>query len=65
MTDVKGEFASEIAIIFDYMDGKLSLDEAIHELEGGDLCYREIREFLLQQPRFNVYHMDDHKSVTH
>ena len=61
MTDRMKEFESEISVIFDYIDGKLSLDEATDQLQGSDLCYREVRDFLMSQPRFNVVHLEDHK----
>ena len=64
MSDIKSEFASELGVIFDYMDGKLSLDEAAEQLQGPDLCYREVRDFLMTQPRFNIVHLEDHKSAT-
>ena len=63
MSDTLKEFSAELGVIFDYMDGKLSLDEAADQLQGPDLCYREIRDFLLSQPRFNIVHLEDHKSV--
>ena len=64
MSDVKSEFSAELGVIFDYMDGKLSLDEAAEQLQGPDLCYREVRDFLIMQPRFNIVHLEDHKSAT-
>ena len=63
MSDTLKEFSAELGVIFDYMDGKLSLDEAADQLQCSDLCYREVRDFLISQPRFNIVHLEDHKSV--
>tara|TARA_R100001510_G_C7654630_1_gene213362 strand:+ start:1431 stop:1625 length:195 start_codon:yes stop_codon:yes gene_type:complete len=64
MTDSIKEFSAELGVIFEYMEGNLSLDEAAKQLQGPDLCYREVRDFLMTQPRFNIVHLEDHKSVT-
>ena len=64
MTDSIKEFSAELGVIFEYMEGNLPLDEAAKQLQGPDLCYREVRDFLMTQPRFNIVHLEDHKSVT-
>ena len=53
--------ASDIKTLFDYVDGKLSLEEAALQLEDADLTLDEIKEFLKQQPRYNIVHLNEHR----
>ena len=55
------EVASMLRIQFDYMDGNLSLEEAINALEAcGSSCTRETLEKLLREsPRYNVVQFQD------
>ena len=54
--------AQDLKTLFDYMDGKLSLEEAALQLEDADLTLDEIREFLRQQPRYNIVYLNEHRA---
>ena len=51
--------ANQLKTLFDYMDGNVSLDEAIHQMtaSGSECNETTLRELLLNAPRFNVHHL--------
>ena len=53
--------ARDLKTIFDYMDGALSLEEAALQLENTDMTLDEVKEFLRQQPRYNVVYLNEHR----
>ena len=54
--------AQDLKTLFDYMDGKLSLEEAALQLEDVDLSYEEVKEFLKKQPRYNVVYLNEYRA---
>ena len=59
------EIASLIRIQFAYIDGEVSLDEAVTQMKasGSDCTETTLRELLLSAPRFNVLHL--HEDTKH
>lgn len=57
--------ATQLKTLFDYMDGSVSLDEAIHQMtaSGSECAKTTLRELLLSAPRFNVRHL--HEDTKH
>ena len=59
------EIVSLIRIQFAYIDGEVSLDEAVTQMKasGSDCTETTLRELLLSAPRFNVLHL--HEDTKH
>ena len=57
--------ATQLKTLFDYMDGTVSPDEAIHQMtaSGSECTETTLRELLLSAPRFNVLHL--HEDTKH
>ena len=57
--------ATQLKTLFDYMDGNVSLDEAIHQMtaSGSECTETTLRELLLKAPRFNIHHL--HEGTKH
>ena len=53
-----------IQIGFDYMEGQLSLDEAVNKMRasGAESTEETLRHLLLSTPRFNVCRLHEQKS---
>lgn len=53
------EEAKIVQVLWDYMEGNLSLDEAVERFrtEGSNLDRQEIEEFLTETPRANLYNI--------
>lgn len=53
------EEAKIVQVLWDYMEGNLSLDEAVERfrMEGSNLDREEIEEFLTETPRANLYNI--------
>ena len=56
--------ADMIQIGFDYMEGELSLDEAVNKMRasGAESTEETLRHLLLSTPRFNVFQLHEQKS---
>ena len=57
--------ADMIQIGFDYMEGELSIDEAVNKMRasGAESTEETLRHLLLSTPRFNVFQLHEQKSA--
>lgn len=57
--------ATQLKTLFDYMDGNVSLEEAIHQMtaSGSECAETTLRELLMNAPRFNVFNF--HEDTKH
>lgn len=54
--------ATQLKTLFDYMDGNVSLNEAINQMlaSGSECTETTLRELLMNAPRFNVLHLHEY-----
>lgn len=53
------DIASQLQTLFAYMEGDVSLNEAINQMiaSGSECSETKLRHLLMKAPRFNVFHL--------